>query len=217
MQPRGRPLSLARRRRPLRGHDRTVPWLTGCSAMRLVESQGDGRAIHRGGTPDRRGVWRMEAPRLIAGLARVTRDLGEAEELAQEAFAVALEQWPMMGVPPNPAGWLMTTAKNRAIDGYRKHAVAQRKLEMLGARGQASAGLGYRPARRAGGRPHRGRPAPDGVHCLPSDVVDGGAGGSDPALRRGPHHGGDRAGVRSRPPRRPSASCGRNAPSRQPG
>ena len=64
-----------------------------------------------------------------------------------------------------------------------------------GARGEASAGLGDRPAGRAGGRPHRGRPATDGVHRLPSGVVDGGAGGSDPALRRGPHHRGDRAGV----------------------
>ena len=77
-------------------------------------------------------VWRMEAPKLIAGLARVTGDLGEAEELAQEAFVVALEQWPTTGIPPNPAGWLTTTAKNRAIDAYRKQAVAQRKLEMMG-------------------------------------------------------------------------------------
>jgi RNA polymerase sigma factor (sigma-70 family) len=77
-------------------------------------------------------VWRIESGRLIAGLARITRDLGLAEELAQDALVAALEQWPRTGTPPNPAGWLMTTAKHRAIDVHRRLRVHQRKLEVLG-------------------------------------------------------------------------------------
>lgn len=77
-------------------------------------------------------VWRIEAGRLVAGLARVTGDVGLAEELAQDALVVALEQWPSNGTPPNPAGWLMTTAKNRAVDGARRRATYQRKLEQIG-------------------------------------------------------------------------------------
>ncbi len=77
-------------------------------------------------------VWRIEASRLIAGLARVTRDLGYAEELAQDAFVVALEQWPRTGVPPNPGGWLMTTAKRRAVDAARRDETYRRKLTTLG-------------------------------------------------------------------------------------
>ena len=64
-------------------------------------------------------VWKIEAPRLIAGLARMLRDVGQAEDLAQEALIVALERWPTDGVPDNPGAWLMTTAKRRAIDQLR--------------------------------------------------------------------------------------------------
>ena len=77
-------------------------------------------------------VWRIESARLIAGLARVTGDLGLAEELAQDALVAALEQWPRTGIPPNPAGWLMTTAKNRAIDTHRRRAVHDRKIQAIG-------------------------------------------------------------------------------------
>jgi RNA polymerase sigma factor (sigma-70 family) len=77
-------------------------------------------------------VWRIESGRLIAGLARVTGDVGLAEELAQDALVIALEQWPRTGIPPNPAGWLMTTAKNRAIDAHRRRAVHDRKLQAIG-------------------------------------------------------------------------------------
>jgi len=83
----------------------------------------------------RRGVeavWRIEAARIIAGLARITGDIGLAEEAAQDALVAALEQWPRAGVPPNPAGWLVATAKNRAIDAHRRRGVQQRKLEILG-------------------------------------------------------------------------------------
>lgn len=74
----------------------------------------------------------MESARLIAGLARVTGDLGLAEELAQDALVTALEQWPSGGIPANPAGWLMTTAKRSAIDAHRRRVVYQRKLESIG-------------------------------------------------------------------------------------
>ena len=77
-------------------------------------------------------VWRIEAPRLIAGLARMLRDVGLAEELAQDALVTALERWPESGVPDNPGAWLMATAKNRAIDRLRRRKLLERKHEELG-------------------------------------------------------------------------------------
>ncbi|KGN36256.1 RNA polymerase sigma factor [Knoellia subterranea] len=77
-------------------------------------------------------IWRIESGRLIAGLARVTGDVGIAEDMAQEALVAALEQWPRTGVPPNPAGWLMTTAKRRAIDAHRRESNFGRKAAVLG-------------------------------------------------------------------------------------
>ena len=65
-------------------------------------------------------VWRIESARLIAGLTRMVRDVGLAEELAQDALVAALERWPDTGVPDNPGAWLMATAKHRAIDGLRR-------------------------------------------------------------------------------------------------
>jgi RNA polymerase sigma-70 factor, ECF subfamily len=76
-------------------------------------------------------VWRMESARLIAGLARMVRDVGLAEELAQDALVAALERWPESGVPDNPGAWLMTTAKHRAIDQLRRKKLIQRKHETL--------------------------------------------------------------------------------------
>ncbi|MBV8156184.1 MAG: RNA polymerase sigma factor [Dyella sp.] len=76
-------------------------------------------------------LWRMESPRLIAGLARIVRDVGLAEELAQDALVTALEQWPTTGVPRNPGAWLMTTAKHRAIDQMRRQALHRRKEDEL--------------------------------------------------------------------------------------
>jgi RNA polymerase sigma factor (sigma-70 family) len=87
------------------------------------------------GTEARRAidaVWRIESARLIAGLARIVGDVGIAEDLAQDALVVALEQWPHSGVPDNPGAWLMTTAKNRAIDRLRRGQMAARKEEELG-------------------------------------------------------------------------------------
>lgn len=77
-------------------------------------------------------VWRIESPRLIASLARMLRDLGQAEEVAQDALVAALESWPQDGMPDNPGAWLMTTARRRAIDLIRRHSLAARKVEQLG-------------------------------------------------------------------------------------
>ena len=77
-------------------------------------------------------VWRIESPRLIAGLTRMVRDVGVAEDLAQDALVAALEQWPQSGVPVNPGAWLMATAKRRAIDRFRRSARLERKLDEVG-------------------------------------------------------------------------------------
>ena len=77
-------------------------------------------------------VWRIESPRLIGGLVRIVRDVGLAEDLAQDALVAALEQWPESGVPRNPGAWLMATARRRAIDHFRHHGMAEQKHEQLG-------------------------------------------------------------------------------------
>ncbi|HZH15940.1 MAG TPA: RNA polymerase sigma factor [Archangium sp.] len=82
------------------------------------------RAIH--------AVWRIESARLIAGLTRFVRDVGLAEELAQDALVAALEQWPTSGVPDKPGAWLMATAKRRALDQFRRTRLLERKHEELG-------------------------------------------------------------------------------------
>ncbi|MFE0628884.1 RNA polymerase sigma factor [Streptomyces sp. NPDC058864] len=88
------------------------------------------------GTDDARraieAVWRIESARVIAGVARIVRDIGVAEELAQDALVAALEQWPGAGVPDNPGAWLTATAKHRAIDLVRRREVFARKLRELG-------------------------------------------------------------------------------------
>jgi len=77
-------------------------------------------------------VWRIESARIIAGLARMVRDVGLAEELAQDALVAALETWPASGIPDNPGAWLMATAKNRALDHFRRNKLLERKHEQLG-------------------------------------------------------------------------------------
>ena len=77
-------------------------------------------------------VWKIESPRLIAGLTRIVRDVGLAEDLAQDALVAALEQWPKSGVPDNPGAWLMAAAKHRAIDHFRRGTLLERKHEELG-------------------------------------------------------------------------------------
>src|SRR5881394_795642 len=71
-------------------------------------------------------VWRIESARLIAGLARIVRDVGLAEDLAHDALVAALEQWPESGVPDNPGAWLMAAAKHRAIDHFRRNKLLAR-------------------------------------------------------------------------------------------
>jgi len=77
-------------------------------------------------------VWRIESAKLIAGLARMVGDIGQAEDLAQDALVIALEKWPVTGVPDNPGAWLMATAKHCAIDLLRRHKLLERKHEELG-------------------------------------------------------------------------------------
>ena len=82
-------------------------------------------------------VWRIESPKIIAALTRMVRDVGVAEDLAQDALVAALEQWPREGVPANPGAWLMTAAKHRAIDYFRRSQLLDRKHEALGREVQA--------------------------------------------------------------------------------
>src|SRR5262249_21992229 len=91
----------------------------------MVRGSGD---IHRG----IEAVWRIESARLIASLTRVTRDVGIAEDLAQDALVAALEQWPESGIPEKPGAWLMAAAKHRAIDLFRRNKMLERKHEELG-------------------------------------------------------------------------------------
>ena len=94
----------------------------------MTDSEGRGDALHR--TLD--ALWRMESPRIVATVARMTGDLGLAEEVVQDAFEAALRQWPASGIPDRPAAWLMGTAKHRAIDAVRRRATLGRKTEELG-------------------------------------------------------------------------------------
>ena len=77
-------------------------------------------------------VWRIEQAKLIAGLTRMVRDIGVAEDLAQEALVAALEQWPKSGIPERPGAWLMASAKHRAIDLFRRNKLLERKHRELG-------------------------------------------------------------------------------------
>ena len=157
-------------------------------------------------------VWRIEAAKVIAGVARMVRDVGLAEELAQDALVAALEHWPDDGVPDNPGAWLMRTAKNRALDRLRQEAL--HATQARGARRRPGGAAGARRAglrRRAGRgerRRHRRRPAAPGVHRLPSAPAHRGPGRAHPAPARRPWHRRDRprlprAGSDDRPAHRP--------------
>lgn len=96
------------------------------------------------GAPTRRAieaVWRVESARLLGGLVRIVRDVGRAEDLAQEALLSALERWPETGIPDNPGAWLMTTAKNRALDDVRRRAMMDAKHRELGVGGEPTTEL----------------------------------------------------------------------------
>src|SRR5919204_5722525 len=90
-------------------------------------------------------VWRIESPKVIAGLTRFVGDVGLAEDLAQDALVAALEQWPGAGVPDNPGAWLMAAAKHRAIDLLRRNKRLQRKHAELGQRLEAGQGAAPDP------------------------------------------------------------------------
>src|SRR5215831_7549501 len=77
-------------------------------------------------------VWKIESPKIIGALVRMLRDIGLAEDLAQDALVAALEEWPERGIPDNPGAWLMTIAKHRAIDRLRRNQLLERKHEELG-------------------------------------------------------------------------------------
>ena len=83
-------------------------------------------------------IWRIESPKVIAGLTRVVRDVGLAEELAQDALVAALEQWPAAGIPDNPGAWLMATARHRALNTLKHGKMAARKHVELGHQLEAS-------------------------------------------------------------------------------
>ena len=93
-------------------------------------------------------IWRIESARVIASVARLVRDVGVAEDLAQDAFVAALETWPVEGVPPNPGGWLTTTAKRKAIDLMRRSSSLQDKYALI-AREMAPGALDAEPDRSA--------------------------------------------------------------------
>jgi RNA polymerase sigma-70 factor (ECF subfamily) len=96
-------------------YDRLIAPMTATEAHRAIDA-----------------VWRIESARLIAGLARIVGDIGQAEDLAQDALLIALEKWPETGVPDNPGAWLMGTAKHRALDLLRRRKLLERKHELLG-------------------------------------------------------------------------------------
>ncbi|MGB2557148.1 RNA polymerase sigma factor [Cellulosimicrobium cellulans] len=110
-------------------------------------------------------VWRIESPRLVAGLARTLRDVGLAEEVAQEAFVAALEQWPARGVPDNPGAWLTTVARRRAVDLVRRERTRDEKYARLAAELAAPGARGGPTAHPADGRAVLvgSVPAPDAV------------------------------------------------------
>ena len=112
-------------------------------------------------------VWRIESPRLVAGLARTLRDVGLAEEVAQEAFVAALEQWPAQGVPDNPGAWLTTVARRRAVDLVRRERTRDEKYARLAA-GLAAPGSGTTPV----AHPGDGAAALVGSVPAPDAIVD---------------------------------------------
>ena len=134
-------------------------------------------------------VFREEHARVVASLARRFGDLDIAEEAAGEALVLALEKWPVDGLPPNPGGWLTTTAGNKAIDRIRregrrddKHRQATMEADRRGDHDPAPEHTGV----------DRGRPAPAGVHLLPPGPGPRGPGRPDPATHRRAHGAGDR-------------------------
>ena len=140
-------------------------------------------------------IWRIESAKIIAGVARMVRDVGLAEELAHDALVTALEQWPKAGVPDNPGAWLMTAAKNRALDHFRHHKLVERKHEEIGPRYRGAGRVGGAGFRRRARRRHRRRPAAAHFHRVPSGAFARGARRAHAAPARRPDHRRDRTRI----------------------
>ena len=139
------------------------------------------------GVVDARPVFREQWGRVLATLIGLLGDFDLAEEAAQDAFAIAAERWPREGVPSNPSAWLITTARNRAIDVMRRNRTLAEKLKLLDVAEVTEDDDGIHDVPR--------RAARADLHLLPSGAVDGGAGGADAADPGRPDDAGDRAGV----------------------
>ena len=154
-------------------------------------------------------VWRIESARLIGGLARIVRDVGLAEDLAQDALVAALEQWPKSGVPDNPGAWLMAAAKHHAIDLFRRHKRLERKHRSWA----TSSSLGERRRGRARPRTGRrcgGRSSASCLHRVPSGAPHRSARGPHAPAAGWPDDRGDRASVpRPRTDHRPAHRPGK--------
>ena len=150
-------------------------------------------------------VWRIESARLIAGLTRIVRDVGLAEDLAQDALVAALEQWPKEGVPDNPGAWLMAAAKRRAIDLLRRSECSSESIEELGRELESRADRSAGRRRLATEQDDRRRPAAPRLHLLPPGPVHRGPRRPDAAPARRPHDRRDRPRLpRSRSHDRPA-------------
>src|SRR5512133_790666 len=106
-------------------------WCTWTRTRRRRTAEGASR-MHSATHQAIAAVWRIESAKIVAVVARMVRDVGVAEELAQDTLVTALERWPTDGVPNNPGAWLMTAAKNRALDHLRRAKVLDAKLEEIG-------------------------------------------------------------------------------------
>ena len=149
-------------------------------------------------------VFRIERARLIAGLTRIVRDVGRAEELAQDALVTALAEWPRTGVPTNPGAWLMATARRRAIDGFRHDRMRARKHAEIG-RGLEEADDGTAGIEAALDDDVGDDLLEPRLRRLPSGPAGAGARGADAAADRRPHHRRDRPRLpRQRGDRRPA-------------
>ncbi len=162
-------------------------------------------------------VFRIERARLIAGLARMVRDVGLAEELAQDACVIALSEWPRTGVPDNPGAWLMAAAKRRAIDSVRRNRMLARKHEEIGRDLEGERDTGVEDLEAAMDDDVGDELLEPHLHCLPSGVVHRGARGADASPDRRAHHRRDRARFPlQRSDASPSASCAPSARSAMP-
>ena len=145
---------------------------------------------------DLEAAYRDDATRIRAALAARLGDVGLAEDCVQDAFVAALEHWPADGIPPNPGGWLATTARRKAIDRLRRERAGQEKLALLAAGQRSRDGTGAVRGARSGGRAAgRRRPARAHLRLLSSAAVAGVPDRADPAGGVQPDDRGDREGV----------------------